>query len=156
VDQQEKFVEALRVEIGRRIEEGQLYISRRDVERIGREARMSPVPWPSLVVTCEWNYTRSSLQRRCESPLLSVASPSSCGNVRPVTAQPSSNGPAPFEVPQQSQAKGGRGHPLDHSICPEKKLMRSRFKGFRFLSGPTPEDPSEALRRQPQASQSLS
>jgi hypothetical protein len=42
VDQQEKFVEALRVEIGRRIEEGQLYISRQDVERIGREARMSP------------------------------------------------------------------------------------------------------------------
>jgi hypothetical protein len=42
VDQQEKSVEALRVEIGRRIEEGQLYISRQDVERIGREARMSP------------------------------------------------------------------------------------------------------------------
>jgi hypothetical protein len=42
VDQQEAFVEALRAEIGRRIEEGQLYIGRQDVERIGREARMSP------------------------------------------------------------------------------------------------------------------
>jgi hypothetical protein len=42
VDQQEQFVEVLRAEIGRRIEEGQLYMSRQDVERIGREARMSP------------------------------------------------------------------------------------------------------------------
>jgi hypothetical protein len=42
VDQQEEFVEALRAEIGRRIEEGQLHIGRKDVERIGREARMSP------------------------------------------------------------------------------------------------------------------
>jgi hypothetical protein len=42
VDKQEEFVEALRAEIGRRIEEGQLHIGRKDVERIGREARMSP------------------------------------------------------------------------------------------------------------------